>query len=162
METVQKYIKTNQKRFLDELIEFLRIPSISADTKYQGDVLKAATWLSTELKRIGMEGVEIIPTKGHPVVFAEKKVSDQVPTILVYGHYDVQPVDPLNLWDSPPFEPVVRDEGTATRPPEMAPTGAGAASFAASLVTRSSFFSLLAPATPWAARPKRPFSTTPT
>lgn len=110
METVQNYIKTNQKRFLDELIEFLRIPSISADAKYKGDVLKAATWLSTELKRIGMEGVEIIPTKGHPVVFAEKKVSDQVPTILVYGHYDVQPVDPLNLWNSPPFEPVVRDE----------------------------------------------------
>ncbi|MBK9981224.1 MAG: dipeptidase [Saprospiraceae bacterium] len=110
METVQTYIKANQKRFLDELIEFLRIPSISADTKYQGDVLKAATWLSTELKRIGMDGVEIIPTKGHPVVFAEKKVSEHVPTILVYGHYDVQPVDPLNLWNSPPFEPVVKDE----------------------------------------------------
>jgi len=110
METVQKYIKANQKRYLDELLDFLRIPSISADTKYQGDVLKAATWLSDELKRIGMDGVEIIPTKGHPVVFAEKKVSDQVPTILVYGHYDVQPVDPLNLWNSPPFEPVVKDE----------------------------------------------------
>lgn len=110
METVQKYIKANHQRFLDELLEFLRIPSISADTKHQGDVLKAATWLSNELTRIGMENVEIIPTKGHPVVFAEKKISDDAPTVLVYGHYDVQPVDPLNLWTSPPFEPVVKDE----------------------------------------------------
>ncbi len=110
METVQKYIQANRQRFLDELLEFLRIPSISADTSHKEDVLKAATWLSNELKRIGMEGVEIIPTKGHPVVFGEKKVSVDVPTILVYGHYDVQPVDPLNLWNSPPFEPVIKDE----------------------------------------------------
>ena len=110
METVQKYIETNRQRFLDELIEFLKIPSVSADTKYKDDVLRAADWLSTELKRIGMDGVEIIPTKGHPVVFAEKKVSDNLPTVLVYGHYDVQPADPLNLWNSPPFEPVIKDE----------------------------------------------------
>jgi acetylornithine deacetylase/succinyl-diaminopimelate desuccinylase-like protein len=110
METVQKYIQDNKQRFLDELLEFLRIPSISADNKYKEDVLRAATWLSNELKRIGMDGVEIIPTEGHPVVFGEKKVSDDVPTILVYGHYDVQPADPLNLWNSPPFEPVIKDE----------------------------------------------------
>ena len=110
MESVQVYIQENRQRFLDELIEFLKIPSISADTKNKGDVLAAATWLSNELKRIGMESVEIIPTKGHPVVFAEKKVSQDLPTILVYGHYDVQPVDPLNLWHSPPFEPVIKDE----------------------------------------------------
>jgi len=110
MDSVQKYIQANRQRFLDELLEFLRIPSISADTRYKEDVLKAATWLSNELKRIGMEGVEIIPTKGHPVVFGEKKVSGDVPTILVYGHYDVQPADPLNLWNSPPFEPVIKDE----------------------------------------------------
>lgn len=110
MEAVQKYIKENSQRFLDELLEFLRIPSISADTKHKEDVLKAATWLSNELKRIGMEGVEIIPTKGHPVVYGEKKTSGDAPTILIYGHYDVQPADPLNLWNSPPFEPVIKDE----------------------------------------------------
>ena len=104
MEAVQSYIQSNRQRFLDELLEFLRIPSVSADTKYKDDVLRAANWLSDELKRIGMEGVEIVPTKGHPVVIGEKKVSDNVPTILVYGHYDVQPADPLNLWNSPPFE----------------------------------------------------------
>ena len=110
METVQKYIQANRQRFLNELVEFLKIPSISADTRNKEDVLRAATWLSNELKRIGMEAVEIIPTKGHPVVYAEKKVSTTAPTVLVYGHYDVQPVDPLNLWDSPPFEPVIKDE----------------------------------------------------
>jgi acetylornithine deacetylase/succinyl-diaminopimelate desuccinylase-like protein len=110
MEAVQNYIQTNRQRFLDELMEFLRIPSVSADTKYKDDVLKAAGWLSNELKRIGMEGVEIVPTKGHPVVIGHKHVSDTVPTILVYGHYDVQPADPLNLWNSPPFEPVIKDE----------------------------------------------------
>ena len=110
MEAVQGYIKENRQRFLDELLDFLRIPSVSADKKYKDDVLKAATWLSHELKRIGMDGVEIIPTKGHPVVFGEKKINDNVPTILIYGHYDVQPADPLNLWNSPPFEPVIKDE----------------------------------------------------
>ena len=110
MEAVQSYIKENSQRFLDELLEFLRIPSISADTNHKDDVLKAANWLANELKRIGMDGVDIIPTKGHPVVFAEKKIPGDAPTILIYGHYDVQPVDPLNLWNSPPFEPVVKDE----------------------------------------------------
>lgn len=110
MEAVQGYIQANRQRFLDELFDFLRIPSISADTKYKDDVLRAATWLSEELKRVGMDGVEIVPTKGHPIVYGEKKVSDTLPTILVYGHYDVQPPDPLNLWTSPPFEPVIRDE----------------------------------------------------
>src|SRR5258706_13773760 len=110
MEAVQKYIQNNRQRFLDELLDFLKIPSVSADNKYKDEVLKAATWLSTELKRIGMDGVEIVPTKGHPVVFGEKKISEKAPTILVYGHYDVQPADPLNLWNSPPFEPVVKGD----------------------------------------------------
>jgi len=110
MEAVQNYIQANRQRFLDELLDFLRIPSISADTKYKDDVLRAATWLSTELKRIGMDGVEIFPTKGHPIVYGEKKAGDHLPTILVYGHYDVQPPDPLNLWTSPPFEPVIKDD----------------------------------------------------
>lgn len=110
MEAVQTYIQANRQRFLDELLDFLRIPSISADTKYKDDVLRAATWLSEELNRIGMDSVEIIPTKGHPIVYAEKIVSKDIPTILVYGHYDVQPPDPLNLWASPPFEPVIKDD----------------------------------------------------
>lgn len=110
MEAVQQYLQSNHQRFLNELLDFLRIPSISADTKYKDDVVKAANWLSNELTRIGMEGVEIIPTKGHPIVYAHKQVSADVPTILIYGHYDVQPPDPLNLWTSPPFEPVIRDE----------------------------------------------------
>ena len=98
MEAVQQYIQANRQRFLDELLDFLRIPSISADTKYKDDVLRAATWLSDELKRVGMDGVEIIPTKGHPIIYGEKKVSEALPTILIYVHYDVQPPDPLNLW----------------------------------------------------------------
>jgi len=110
MEAVQTYIQANRQRFLDELLDFLRIPSISADTKYKDDVIKAANWLSNELKRVGLDGVEIIPTKGHPIVYAEKIISSKIPTILIYGHYDVQPPDPLNLWTSPPFEPVIKDD----------------------------------------------------
>jgi acetylornithine deacetylase/succinyl-diaminopimelate desuccinylase-like protein len=110
MEAVQQYIQANRQRFLDELLDFLRIPSISADTKYKDDVLRAANWLSDELKRVGMDAVEIFPTKGHPIIYGEKKVSEALPTILIYGHYDVQPPDPLNLWTSPPFEPVIKDE----------------------------------------------------
>lgn len=109
MEAVQEYIKENKQRYLDELIEFLRIPSVSADSRHKDDVLKAATWLNNELTRIGMQS-EIIPTKGHPVVFAEKHISDDAPTVLVYGHYDVQPPDPLDLWTSPPFDPVIKDD----------------------------------------------------
>ncbi len=110
MEAVQNYIQANRQRFLNELLDFLRIPSISADTRYKDDVLRAATWLSAELTRVGMEGVEIVSTKGHPIIYGEKMVSDQVPTILIYGHYDVQPPDPLDLWTSPPFEPVIKND----------------------------------------------------
>src|SRR5690606_10387693 len=92
-----------------ELLDFLRIPSISADTKYKGDVQRAADWLRDELTRIGMDTVEVIPTAGHPIVYAEKSAAGDAPTILIYGHYDVQPPDPLDLWTSPPFEPVIRD-----------------------------------------------------
>ncbi len=110
MEAVQAYIQANRERFLNELLDFLRIPSISADTQYKQDVLKAAEWLSKELTRVGMEGVEIVPTQGHPIIYGEKMISASAPTILIYGHYDVQPPDPLDLWNSPPFEPVIRDE----------------------------------------------------
>ena len=110
MEAVQQFIQANRERFLSELLDFLRIPSISADTQYKSDVLKAATWLSNELTQIGMEGVEIVPTQGHPIIYGEKMVSTSAPTILIYGHYDVQPPDPLDLWDSPPFEPVIKND----------------------------------------------------
>lgn len=110
MEEVQNYIQANRQRFLDELLDFLRIPSISADTKYKGDVLKAAGWLKDELNRIGMDNVEVVETAGHPIVYGEKKVNESLPTILIYGHYDVQPPDPLDLWNSPPFEPVIKND----------------------------------------------------
>ena len=108
METTD-YIKTNEKRFLDELFELLRIPSVSADSKYAGDVKRAAEFVAAKLKAAGADIVEICPTKGHPIVYGEKIIDAALPTIVVYGHYDVQPADPVNLWTSPPFEPVFKD-----------------------------------------------------
>lgn len=108
-ETIQDYIQSNQKRFIDELIELLKIPSISADSKYNKDVARAAEFIKNQLEKAGATHVEICPTKGHPIVYGEKIIDPKLPTILVYGHYDVQPVDPVNLWDSPPFEPVIKD-----------------------------------------------------
>ena len=108
-ETIQDFIQTNQKRFIDELIELLKIPSISADSKYNKDVARAAEFIKIQLEKAGANNVEICPTKGHPVVYGEKIIDPKLPTIIVYGHYDVQPVDPVNLWDSPPFEPVIKD-----------------------------------------------------
>lgn len=108
MKAVQAYIDKNKKRFLDELIEFLKIPSISADKKYSQDVKKAATFLQERMKEAGIENTKIYPTAGHPVVYGEKLIDKNLPTVLVYGHYDVQPPDPLELWDNPPFEPVIK------------------------------------------------------
>ncbi|HLP21785.1 MAG TPA: dipeptidase, partial [Chitinophagales bacterium] len=99
----------NKERFLNELLDLLRIPSISADEKYAGDVNKAAEFVSEQLKKAGADKVEVIATKGYPVVYGEKIIDAKLPTVLVYGHYDVQPADPLDLWNSPPFEPVVKD-----------------------------------------------------
>lgn len=107
---VKGYINSNKQRFLDELFQWLRIPSISADSKYKQDVRRAAEFLKEKFSEAGVDKVEICETKGHPIVFAEKKISPSLPTVLVYGHYDVQPADPLNLWDSPPFEPVIKDD----------------------------------------------------
>lgn len=106
---VKEYILSNQERFLAELFEWLRIPSVSADSRHKGDVRKAAEFLVQKLKAAGVDSVEICETKGHPIVFAEKKVNPALPTVLVYGHYDVQPPDPLDLWNSGPFEPVIKD-----------------------------------------------------
>lgn len=106
---IHQYIQSNQDRFLSELFELLRIPSVSADSKHKGDVRKAAEYVVQKLKEAGAEKVQLMETKGHPIVYGEKIADASKPTVLVYGHYDVQPPDPLNLWTSPPFEPTVRD-----------------------------------------------------
>ena len=110
MEKVSNYIKENEQRFLDELIDWLKIPSISTDPEYAQDVRSAADFLADRFREAGMETVEVLPTPGHPVVYAERIISDSLPTVLIYGHYDVQPPDPLELWDSPPFEPVIKND----------------------------------------------------
>ncbi|HEY1047618.1 MAG TPA: dipeptidase [Bacteroidia bacterium] len=102
------YIEANKERFLNELLEILRIPSVSADSKYAGDVKKTADFVAEKLKAAGADNVEVCPTAGHPIVYGEKFVDASLPTILVYGHYDVQPADPVELWHSPPFEPVIK------------------------------------------------------
>lgn len=105
----KEYIEKNQQRFLDELFELLRIPSVSADSKHKSDVRKAAEYVKAKLLEAGADKADLVETKGHPIVFGEKIVNPALPTVLVYGHYDVQPADPLNLWHSPAFEPVVKD-----------------------------------------------------
>ena len=107
---MQQYIQQHKDRFLSELLELLRIPSVSADSKYKADVRLAAEFICEKLKSAGADIAEINETAGHPIVYGEKIIDKSLPTILVYGHYDVQPADPLNLWDSPPFEPIVKDE----------------------------------------------------
>lgn len=108
--TVEQYLETHQQRFEKQLCEFLAIPSVSTDASCAPDVQRCASWLAEHLRSIGMPNVEVIPTHGHPIVYAEyRTASPQSPTLLLYGHYDVQPVDPLHLWTNPPFEPTVRD-----------------------------------------------------
>jgi acetylornithine deacetylase/succinyl-diaminopimelate desuccinylase-like protein len=110
MSSVLNYIETNHPKHLEELKDFLRIPSISTDPERKGDVLRCAEWVAANMKDIGLENIEIFPTDGHPVVYAEYlHAGKDAPTVLFYGHYDVQPVDPLHLWTNPPFEPTVRD-----------------------------------------------------
>ncbi|MCO5230913.1 MAG: dipeptidase [Chitinophagales bacterium] len=109
MDNIQKLIHQNQDRYINELIELLKIPSVSAEPKYKEDVLKAAEFVSEKLVAAGLDAVEICSTKGFPVVYAEKIIDSQLPTVLIYGHYDVQPADPIELWTSPPFEPVIKD-----------------------------------------------------
>lgn len=99
-----------QERYLNELLDLLRIPSISTLTEHRADMIRAADWLADHLRMIGMDNIEVLPTKGHPVVYADRlSAGVDRPTLLIYGHYDVQPPDPLDEWHSPPFEPVVRD-----------------------------------------------------
>ncbi|MBP7273344.1 MAG: dipeptidase [Saprospiraceae bacterium] len=108
MKNVQKYIQDNQKRFLDELLELLKIPSVSARPEHKADVVRTAESIAEHLRKVGVENVELCQTEGFPIVYGDKIIDKKLPTVLVYGHYDVQPVDPLNLWDAPPFEPVIK------------------------------------------------------
>src|SRR5216110_2157181 len=103
------YARDNQQRFLGELKDLLRIPSVSTLPEHKDDVRRAAQFVADEMKRIGMEHVEVIPTTGHPLVYGDWLHAAGKPTVLCYGHYDVQPADPLELWESPPFEPVLKD-----------------------------------------------------
>lgn len=109
MQAWKDYQSQNKERFLDELLELLRIPSVSADSKYKGDVARCADAVKDHLLRAGCDTAEVCATAGHPIVYGEKIVDPSLPTVLVYGHYDVQPADPLNLWHSGPFEPVIKD-----------------------------------------------------
>ncbi len=106
---VKEYIESNKQQFLDELFDWLRIPSVSADSQHKSDVRKAAEYLKEKFLAAGVDKAELHETSGHPIVYAEKILNPSLPTVLVYGHYDVQPPDPLNLWTSPPFEPVIKD-----------------------------------------------------
>jgi acetylornithine deacetylase/succinyl-diaminopimelate desuccinylase-like protein len=109
METIKNYIENNRERFLEELFELIRIPSISAYKERRTDMFKAAEEVKKALLKAGADQASVMETPGWPVIYGEKRVNEAWPTILVYGHYDVQPVEPLDLWESPPFEPEIRD-----------------------------------------------------
>lgn len=106
---VNDFIKANKDRFLNELLDLLRIPSVSADPKFKDDVFAAAEFVKKSLEKAGADTVEICQTPGYPIVYGEKIIDPNMPTVLIYGHYDVQPADPYELWDSPPFEPVIKN-----------------------------------------------------
>ncbi|MCA0365816.1 MAG: dipeptidase [Bacteroidetes bacterium] len=105
---MKNYIASNKQRYLDELFDFLKIPSVSADSKHKNDMLSAAEYIKGKLLDAGLDHAEICPTDGHPIVYAEKIIDPALPTILTYGHYDVQPADPVELWNTPPFEPTIK------------------------------------------------------
>ena len=105
---IKNYIEANKDRFINELIELLKIPSVSADPAFQQDVLNTADSVKDKLEKAGCDFVEICETPGYPIVYGEKIIDKKLPTVLVYGHYDVQPADPLDLWDSPAFEPIIK------------------------------------------------------
>ncbi len=108
MQNPKEYISQHKDRFINELIELLKIPSVSADPAFSQDVLNTADAVRDALLNAGCDSVEIHKTKGYPIVYGEKIIDDNLPTVLVYGHYDVQPADPIELWDSPPYEPVIK------------------------------------------------------
>ena len=108
MDNIKSYINQHKNRFINELIELLKIPSISADAAFEKDVIKTSEVIKTALEKAGCDHVEICKTPGYPIIYGEKIMDPKLPTILVYGHYDVQPADPIDLWDSPPFEPIIK------------------------------------------------------
>lgn len=108
MKSAKQYIQENKERFINELIDLLKIPSISADSNYKDDVIRTAEVVKESLLAAGCDQVEICETPGYPIVYGEKIIDPNLPTVLIYGHYDVQPPDPIALWDSPPFEPVIK------------------------------------------------------
>lgn len=109
MQVWKEYLEANKERFLDELLDLLRIPSVSADSQYKEEVARCAEAVKLAMERAGVDNAEICPTAGHPIVYGEKIIDPSLPTVLVYGHYDVQPADPLELWHSGPFEPVIKE-----------------------------------------------------
>src|SRR4051812_29569237 len=109
MDKVIDFVNMNRERYLEELKAFLAIPSISALPQHLPDVRRCAEWTADEMRRIGLENVRLVETPGNPVVYGDWLHAEGAPTILFYGHYDVQPVDPVDLWESPPFEATVRD-----------------------------------------------------
>ncbi len=109
MSDTTSYLENNKDKFLDELVDLLKIPSVSTDPSYKKDVLEAAQFLKEKLEAAGADKTEVCETGGYPIVYGEKIIDPNLPTVLVYGHYDVQPADPIELWDSPPFTPVVKD-----------------------------------------------------
>ena len=108
MENRKSYIENNKDRFIKELIDLLKMPSVSADSAFSQDVLNTAEAVKISLEKAGCDHVEICETPGYPIVYGEKIIDPSLPTVLVYGHYDVQPADPIDLWDSPPFDPVIK------------------------------------------------------
>ena len=109
MKAWKDYQEKNKERFLNELLDLLRIPSISARSEHKADMAKCAEAVKQSLLQAGADEAAIYPTEGHPVVYAEKIIDPSKPTVLVYGHYDVQPADPLELWHSGPFDPIIKD-----------------------------------------------------
>ncbi|MFC5048139.1 dipeptidase [Aquimarina hainanensis] len=108
MQNIKSYVGEHKDRFINELMELLRIPSVSADSAFEKDVIRTAEAVKKSLEKAGCDKVELCETPGYPIVYGEKIIDPALPTVLVYGHYDVQPADPIELWDSPPFEPVVK------------------------------------------------------
>jgi acetylornithine deacetylase/succinyl-diaminopimelate desuccinylase-like protein len=115
MSSLSEYLENNRDRHLDELKDFLRIPSISAKSEHSGDMTTAAAWLAERMLEAGLQSAEVIQTGGHPIVLGEWRGAPGAQTLLVYGHYDVQPPEPLDEWDTPPFEPTVRDDNLYAR-----------------------------------------------
>jgi len=109
MQLIKQYVQQHKQRLLDELFDLLRFPSVSADPRYKPDTLKTADFVAGKLRDAGADKVEVCETAGNPIVYGEKIIDASKPTVLVYGHYDVQPPDPLELWKTPPFEPTIRD-----------------------------------------------------